>query len=151
MIQTGRQARAHIKSSIVRFIGLSSKHCMAERQYVYICSIFGLFPADICGKLTFIKYNGKTFCGFFLQPGLTWQEANERCDLLGGRLPVVSSVKENTDIFHSVVGPEAEVCFSSLLSLSTFKFVDPPPSRYSQGWVGGAVLELRQIRQKIFG
>ena len=79
------------------------------------------------------------------------KEANERCDLLGGRLPVISSVKENTDIFHSVVGPEAEVCFSSLLSLSNFKFVDPPPSRYSQGWVGGAVLELRQISQKIFG
>ena len=63
-----------------------------------------------CQTPIYFKANGVCACGFFLEFGLSWIKANDRCKALGARLPVVISAQENQDI--------ARVAVSTLLSLN---------------------------------
>ena len=54
-------------------------------------------------NVTLIKSNGKKYCGIFLNNGLTWNQADEKCKALGARLPIITTDKENMDILNSAV------------------------------------------------
>jgi hypothetical protein len=47
----------------------------------------------------YTKSNGDCYCGFFLERGLTWWQAFNKCFSLGARLPEIKSAQENADIF----------------------------------------------------
>jgi hypothetical protein len=49
------------------------------------------------------KDNGTCACGFFLERGLYWRQAADRCYALSARLPEIKSVRENTDIYNLMV------------------------------------------------
>ena len=53
-----------------------------------------------CTLETYTKSDGSTACGFTLQKGLTWQQANDLCKSQGGRLPEIRSKEENDIIFN---------------------------------------------------
>jgi hypothetical protein len=56
--------------------------------------------ANRCTTATYTKSDGKCFCAFFLERGLTWKQAADRCSSLGARLPEIRSAQENLDIFR---------------------------------------------------
>jgi hypothetical protein len=51
----------------------------------------------------YYKSDGQPACGFFLQKGLDWDEAMKQCNAMGARLPVITSLQENQDIFQLIV------------------------------------------------
>jgi hypothetical protein len=57
---------------------------------------------DQC-HITLVKSNGSRYCGIFLENGLTWNQANQKCEDLGARLPVITTPEENQDILNSAV------------------------------------------------
>ena len=59
----------------------------------------------LCTTETYVKSNGSCACGFFLENGLTWNEALDRCSTLGAHLPEIRSPQENEDIFKLKVNP----------------------------------------------
>jgi hypothetical protein len=46
----------------------------------------------------YTKSNGECYFGLFLERGLSWWQAFEKCRSLGGRLPEIKSAQENADI-----------------------------------------------------
>jgi hypothetical protein len=57
-----------------------------------------------CTTSVYTKDDGSTACGFFLQKGLTWVQANKQCFAEGGRLPTILSARENDLIKKAQVG-----------------------------------------------
>ena len=45
------------------------------------------------------KSDGTCACGFFLERGLTWQDAVNQCRSFGARLPEIYSAEDNAKIF----------------------------------------------------
>jgi len=44
------------------------------------------------------KSDGTFACGFLLEFGLPWNQANKRCQDMGGRLPEIKNKQENEEI-----------------------------------------------------
>jgi hypothetical protein len=57
-----------------------------------------------CTTANYKKDSGMCACGFFLQKGLVWRQAEDQCYALGARLPEVKSPIENADILSVKVG-----------------------------------------------
>ena len=55
------------------------------------------FTAD-CATPKYTKDDGSLVCGFSVLSALGWEEANEYCIGMGGRLPVINSERENDKI-----------------------------------------------------
>ena len=53
-----------------------------------------------CDTKVYQKADGQSACGMFLANDLTWGQANDKCIGLGGRLPVITTAKENADIYN---------------------------------------------------
>ena len=51
-----------------------------------------------CTEDNYKKDDGQWACGFFLEEGLTQEDAAAKCKALGARLPEVASQKENDDL-----------------------------------------------------
>jgi len=45
------------------------------------------------------KSDGTCACGFFLERGLPWQQAVDKCRSFGARLPEIYSAVDNAKIF----------------------------------------------------
>jgi hypothetical protein len=56
-----------------------------------------------CTTAVYKKDNGTCACGFFLERGLYWRQAADRCYALGARLPEIKSLRENQDIYALMV------------------------------------------------
>jgi hypothetical protein len=56
------------------------------------------------------KSDGTCACAFFLERGLPWQQAVEKCRSFGARLPEIYSAEDNAKIFS------LKVIFKFLLS-----------------------------------
>ena len=64
-----------------------------------------MFALDGCQTTVYQKPSDKKeYCGFFLPRAMSWFEANRRCLRAGGRLPIIKSAEENTQIFIRQVG-----------------------------------------------
>jgi hypothetical protein len=61
------------------------------------------FFLAICTTAVYKKDNGSCACGFYLQRGLYWRQAADRCYALGARLPEVTSARENEDLYSLMV------------------------------------------------
>ncbi len=76
-----------------------------------------------CTTETFAKADGRCACAFYLDRGLTWQQAAEQCYTRGARLPEIYSIEENTSIFNLTVSHELRIfeitMFNSLFSKGT--------------------------------
>ena len=48
-----------------------------------------------CTEDNYKKDDGKWACGFFLEEGLTQEDAAAKCQALGARLPEVTSLRES--------------------------------------------------------
>jgi hypothetical protein len=46
-----------------------------------------------CTTPVYKKSNGQCACGFFLDTGLTWQQARDECHAQGARLPGPKAIK----------------------------------------------------------
>ena len=57
-----------------------------------------MFFAANCSLENYRKDDNKWACGFFLEEGLTHDDATAKCKALGARLPEVASQKENDDL-----------------------------------------------------
>ena len=53
----------------------------------------------LCDRV-YTKSDGRQACSIFLGRGYSWLEANEKCSMLGGHLPVILTTQENTDIYN---------------------------------------------------
>jgi hypothetical protein len=59
------------------------------------------------------KSDGTCACGFFLENGLSWEQAVNQCHALGARLPEIYSAEDNKQIFNLKVNLY-QYCFESL-------------------------------------
>jgi hypothetical protein len=62
-----------------------------------------LFILTVQCKFSLVKSNGRRYCGIFLENGLTWYQANEKCKALGAHLPIITTPDENQDILNMAV------------------------------------------------
>jgi hypothetical protein len=74
-----------------------------QEPMVTLCEVVDENNFGKCSTKPFVKADGKQACGFYLEKGLFWQQANKRCQAAGGRLPEIKSPEENSDIFHLMV------------------------------------------------
>ena len=52
---------------------------------------------EICHTVYYKKSNGDTACGTEVFMGMNWTSAFDFCTSMGGRLPVIETLKENED------------------------------------------------------
>ena len=64
-----------------------------------------------------MKSDGQCACGFYLDDGLTWEQARDQCNAHGGRLPEIYSDAENEAIFEWKVKFNIRIFFESLARL----------------------------------
>ena len=78
-------------------------------QHATMCEIDVKHGIPVHGKgkcitQKFIKSDGQVFCGFFLEMGLSWHDADQRCKAQGARLPEIKSEIEQKQIMQLKVG-----------------------------------------------
>ena len=76
---------------------------------------FSLAP---CTTKVYYKSDGQAACGFFLEKGLSWNTAVKSCSAKAARLPVVTTMQENQDIFQLIVG------FNSSAAMITYALIE---------------------------
>ena len=54
--------------------------------------------SEDCTTKIFVKDDGNEYCGVHLKNNYDWIHANNTCVLMGARLPLIKSTKENKDI-----------------------------------------------------
>ena len=52
-----------------------------------------------CSTSPYFKYDGSKACGFYLETGLTWHQANAKCKRFNARLPEIRTKEDNDQIF----------------------------------------------------
>jgi hypothetical protein len=57
------------------------------------------FYTGQCTTKTYVKADGSCACGFYLERGLTYKQATDKCKSLGAKIPEIKNAQENADIF----------------------------------------------------
>jgi hypothetical protein len=72
-------------------------------QFYYSLSLyinnFYAFYTGQCTTKSYVKADGSCACGFYLERGLTYKQASDKCKSLGASIPEIKNAQENADIF----------------------------------------------------